>query len=252
LIEIVDLCKSFRGQPVLQGVSLEIPTGKIMVIIGGSGTGKSVLLKHIIGLLQPDSGHIYVDGQDICHLRSWELRESRKKFGMLFQGAALFDSMPVGNNVAFPLREHGRMREKEIRSRVKDMLAKVGLHGIEDKYPSELSGGMRKRVGLARALILEPEIVLFDEPTTGLDPIMSDVINRLIVSTQKRLSLTFVIISHDVRSAFRLADRIAFLYKGRIVEEGTPDEIRASPNSALQQFLSGSAEGPITVAEMEA
>jgi len=251
LIEIVDLFKSFKGQPVLKGVSLQVPKGRILVIIGGSGVGKSVLLKHIIGLLQPDSGHIYVDGEDMCHLRSGKLRESRKKFGMLFQGSALFDSMTVGENVAFPLREHTRMRDKEIRARVKDLLAKVGLYGIEDKYPSELSGGMRKRVGLARALILEPEIVLFDEPTTGLDPIMSDVINRLILSTQKRLALTLVIISHDVKSAFHLADGIAFLYKGKILQSGSPEEIRASQDPVLQQFLSGSAEGPITAAELE-
>jgi len=252
LIEIVDLYKSFSGQPVLQGLSLRVAKGKTLVILGGSGVGKSVLLKHIIGLLRPDSGHIYVDGQDMCCLRPWELRESRKKFGMLFQGSALFDSMTVGENVAFPLREHSRMREREIQARVKDLLAKVGLHGVEGKYASELSGGMRKRVGLARALILEPEIVLFDEPTTGLDPIMRDVINRLILSTQKRLALTFVIISHDVKSAFQLAHGIAFLYKGKIMIQGSPEEIRACRDPILQQFLAGSAEGPMTAAEMEA
>ncbi len=252
MIEIVDLKKSFQGQPVLRGVNLRIPRGGISVIIGGSGAGKSVLLKHMIGLLRPDSGHIYVNGRDICRLRGWELRESRKQFGMLFQGAALFDSMTVGDNVAFPLRQHSRLREKEIQTRVRDMLGRVGLHGVEHKYPAELSGGMRKRVGLARALILEPEIVLFDEPTTGLDPIMSDVINRLILNTQRRLSLTFVIISHDVQGAFLLADRIAFLYKGKIAAEGSPEEIRGNPDPVLRQFLAGSAEGPVTAADLEA
>ncbi|MEW6444404.1 MAG: ABC transporter ATP-binding protein [bacterium] len=251
MIQIVDLHKSFAGVPVLKGASLEVPDGKIAVIIGGSGAGKSVLLKHIIGLIRPDSGQIYVDGKDICRLSGWELRETRKKFGMLFQASALFDSMSCGENVAFPLREHTRLREKEIRARVRDMLAKVGLHGIEEKYPAELSGGMRKRVGLARALILEPEIVLFDEPTTGLDPITSSVINRLILSTQKRLGLTFILISHDVGGAFELADRIAFLYKGRIVVEGTPQEVRGNPDPAVQQFISGSAEGPITSGQPE-
>ena len=245
MIRIEDLHKSFGSQKVLDGVTLRIPKGEILVIIGGSGEGKTILLKHIIGLVRPDSGHIYVDEEDICHLRSWELKEVRKKFGMLFQGGALFDSMTVGENVAFPLREHTRLKEKEIRSRVAAMLAEVGLHGIEEKYPSELSGGMGKRVGLARALALEPEIVLFDEPTTGLDPIMSRVINELILSTQKRLGITFVIISHDVKGAFLLAHRIAMLRKGKIIARGTPEEMRENPDPVLQQFLSGSSEGPV-------
>ncbi|MGW8324047.1 MAG: ABC transporter ATP-binding protein, partial [Thermodesulfobacteriota bacterium] len=185
------------------------------------------------------------DGEDLCHMRSWELREIRKKFGMLFQGAALFDSMTVGENVAFPLREHTRSKEKEIRSRVKKMLADVGLHGIEEKYPSELSGGMRKRVGLARASALEPEIVLFDEPTTGLDPIMSDVINDMILTTQKRLGITFFIISHDVKGAFRLAHRIGMLHKGKVIAQGTPAELNENSNPVLRQFLEGRSEGPV-------
>jgi len=245
LIRIEDLHKSFRNQKVLDGVTLHIPKGEIFVIIGGSGEGKTVLLKHIIGLLRPDSGHIYVDGEDICHRPSWELKEIRKKFGMLFQGAALFDSMTVGDNAAFPLREHTHMKEKEIRSRVKKMLADVGLDGIEDKYPSELSGGMRKRVGLARALALEPEIVLFDEPTTGLDPIMSDVINEMILTTQRRLGITFFIISHDVKGALQLAHRIAMLHKGKVISQGTPEELGQDPNPVLKQFLEGSCEGPV-------
>ncbi len=245
MIQVVDIHKRFGEQRVLNGVSLRIPRGEIVVIIGGSGTGKTVLLKHLIGLLRPDRGHIFVEGMDICHLRSWELKETRKKFGMLFQGAALFDSFTVAENVAFPIREHTRLKEKDIQARVRNRLAEVGLHGIEDKYPSELSGGMRKRVGLARAIALEPEIVLFDEPTTGLDPIMSDVINDLILRTQRKLGITFFIISHDVKGALKIAHRVAMLHEGRIVEEGTPEEIEASQNPIVRQFLVGSSEGPI-------
>jgi phospholipid/cholesterol/gamma-HCH transport system ATP-binding protein len=247
VIQVVDIHKRFGEQKVLDGITLHVPRGEILVIIGGSGTGKTVLLKHLIGLLRPDRGHIFVEGVDICHLRSWELKETRKKFGMLFQGAALFDSMTVGENVAFPLREHTRLKDKQIMARVRSRLAEVGLHGIEDKYPSELSGGMRKRVGLARAIALEPEIVLFDEPTTGLDPIMSDVINGLILNTQRKLGITFFIISHDVKGALKVAHRIAMLYEGRIIEEGTPEEILSSGNPMVRQFLSGSSEGPIRV-----
>jgi phospholipid/cholesterol/gamma-HCH transport system ATP-binding protein len=245
LIRVEDLHKSFHSQPVLDGVSLEIPRGEIFAIMGGSGEGKTVLLKHLIGLLSPDRGSIFVDGVDICRLDRLELREVRKKFGMLFQGAALFDSMSVGDNVAFPLREHTKLKEREIRSRVRSMLSDVGLHGVEGKFPSELSGGMSKRVGLARALALEPEIVLFDEPTTGLDPIMSDVINQLILTTQKRIGITFVIISHDVKGTFELADRIAMLHKGKIVGQGTPGEMREDPNPVVRQFLAGSSQGPV-------
>ncbi len=247
MIQVLEIHKRFGEQKVLDGVSLKVPRGEIVVIIGGSGTGKTVLLKHLIGLLRPDRGHIYVEGVDICHLRSWELKETRKKFGMLFQGAALFDSLTVAQNVAFPMREHTKLKDREIASRVSDRLEEVGLQGIEDKYPSELSGGMRKRVGLARALALEPEIVLFDEPTTGLDPIMSDVINDLILTTQRKLGITFFMISHDVKGALKTAHRIAMLYEGRIIEEGTPEEIEASENPIVQQFLSGSSEGPISV-----
>jgi len=245
LIRIEDLHRSFQGQPVLDGVDLHIPRGEIFVIMGGSGEGKTVLLKHIIGLLVPDRGRIFVDGVNLCTLSRARLREVRKKFGMLFQGAALFDSMSVGDNVAFPLREHTRMKEAEVRKRVREMLAQVGLHGVEHKYPSELSGGMGKRVGLARALALEPEILLFDEPTTGLDPIMSDVINQLILDTQKRIGITFVLISHDVKGAFQLADRIAMLHQGRIVGQGTPAQMRDDPNPVIQQFLAGSCRGPV-------
>ena len=245
LIRIENLRKSYNEQVVLDGVDFIVPRGKIVVVMGGSGVGKTVLLKHMIGLLKPDSGRIFVDGVDICRISSRQMREVRKRFGMLFQGAALFDSMTVGDNVAFPLREHTRLKESEVRSRVAARLNEVGLHGVENKYPSELSGGMSKRVGLARALALEPEIVLFDEPTTGLDPVLSDVITDLILETQRRLGITFVIISHDVKGAFRLADRIAMLYKGKLIAEGTPEEIETSANPVLQQFLAGNSEGPV-------
>jgi len=245
LIRVEDLHKTFHNQKVLDGVNLHLPKGETVVIIGGSGEGKTVLLKHLIGLLLPDSGRILVDGVDICHLNRTELREVRKKFGMLFQGAALFDSMSVGENVAFPLREHTKLKDREIREKVLAGLTEVGLRNVENKFPGELSGGMAKRVGLARAIALEPDIVLFDEPTTGLDPIMSDVINRLILDTQKKLGITFVIISHDVKGAFLVADRIAMLYKGKIVGQGSPEEIRNHESPIVQQFLTGSSEGPV-------
>ena len=247
MIKLVDIHKSFGRQKVLDGVNLEIEDGKTTVIIGGSGGGKSVLLKHIIGLLKPDSGQVIVDGVDVASLNDRDLNEIRKKFGMLFQEAALFDSMNVMENVAFPLKEHTRKKEKEIREIVKERLKAVGLTGVEDKMPSELSGGMRKRVGLARAIAMHPQIVLFDEPTTGLDPVMTEAINELIVGTQRRFDLTCVVISHDVQSIFTVGHKIAMLYKGKIVEYGTPEEIKSSSDPVLRQFLSGSLEGPISV-----
>lgn len=247
IIQVRDLRKSFNAREVLHGVSLDIPRGQIFVIIGGSGSGKTVLLKHIIGLMRPDSGQILVDGEDICRLDARRLNEVRKKFGMLFQEAALFDSMSVFENVAFPIREHTRLGKAEIRERVLTKLSQVGLSGAEEKMPSELSGGMRKRVGLARALALEPAIVLFDEPTTGLDPITTDVVNRLILDTHRALGLTFVVISHDIAGTFKIANRIAMLYKGDIIQVGTPAEIEASKDPMVRQFISGSAEGPIQI-----
>ena len=247
MIKLVDIHKSFGRQKVLDGLTLDIEDGKTTVIIGGSGGGKSVLLKHIIGLIKPDSGQVIVDDVDIASLNDRDLNEVRKKFGMLFQEAALFDSMNVMDNVAFPLREHTRKKEKEIREIVKERLRAVGLTGIEDKMPSELSGGMRKRVGLARAIAMHPQIVLFDEPTTGLDPVMTEAINELIVETQKKFNLTCVVISHDVQSIFTVGHKIAMLYEGRIIEYGTPDKIKMSSNPVLRQFLSGSLEGPISV-----
>jgi phospholipid/cholesterol/gamma-HCH transport system ATP-binding protein len=247
IIEIIDLHKSFREQKVLDGVNLDIEEGKTTVIIGRSGGGKSVLLKHIIRLLKPDSGHVLIDGTDITTLNDKDLNEIRKNFGMLFQESALFDSMNVGENVAFPLREQTKMKDAEIKKIVADRLRAVGLTGIEDKMPSELSGGMRKRVGLARAIAMHPQMVLFDEPTTGLDPIMTEAINDLIIDTQKNFNLTSIVISHDVESIFKIGHKIAMLHEGKIVEYGTPEEIRKSKNPVLIQFLSGNTEGPIKV-----
>ena len=237
MIEIIKISKSFNGQKVLDDLDLNIDPGEITVIIGQSGGGKSVLIKHIIGLIMPDSGRIIIDGIDITNLNDKKLNEVRKKFGMLFQDAALFDSMTVGENVAFPLNEHTRLSRKEINKIVDDKLNLVGLENVTHKMPSELSGGMRKRAGLARAIALDPKIVLFDEPTTGLDPIMRESIDKLIVTTQKRTKATFVVISHDIESTFTIAHKVAMLYQGKIVAVGTPDEIRSSNNSFVRRFI---------------
>jgi phospholipid/cholesterol/gamma-HCH transport system ATP-binding protein len=246
-IDIRGLGKSFGENHVLQGVNLSIPEGKITVIIGRSGEGKSVLLKHIIGLLSPDMGQVVIDGVDISSLRGRALTQMRMKFGMLFQGAALFDSMTVEGNVAFPLREHTRLSPKEISGRVKEKLHLVGLDGIEDRMPSQLSGGMQKRVGLARAIVLEPEILLYDEPTTGLDPILSDSIDRLIVRMEESLGITSVVISHDIDRALKYAHTVAMLHDGKIVAQGSPDDMLVTEDPLVRQFLAGSSEGPIRV-----
>ena len=247
MIQLIDVHKAFGKQKVLDGVNLEIEDGRTTVIIGRSGGGKSVLLKHIIGLMKPDGGQVLVDGVDITKLNDHDLNEVRKKFGMLFQEAALFDSMNVAENVAFPLREHTHMHENEIRTVVADRLRAVGLAGIEQKMPAELSGGMRKRVGLARAIAMRPRIVLFDEPTTGLDPVMTEAINQLIMTTQKDFDLTCVVISHDIQSIFKIGHKIAMLYEGHIVAYGSPADIQASENPVIQQFLAGSVDGPIRI-----
>jgi phospholipid/cholesterol/gamma-HCH transport system ATP-binding protein len=247
MIEIKDLHKRFNGLPVLKGVSLTVHAGETLVIIGRSGCGKSVLLKHMIGLLKPDAGSILVDGVDITRLNRAELYEVRKKFGMLFQGAALFDSLTVCENVGFALYEHTHMTDQEIRDRVKLYLGMVGLEGIEEKKPAELSGGMRKRVGLARAIAIGPQIILYDEPTTGIDPIMGDIINDLIIKMHDTLSVTSVAVTHDMTSAYKIGTRIAMMYDGQIVETGTPDEIKNTKNPVVKQFISGSAKGPIKV-----
>lgn len=236
-IRIVDLHKSFGMQKVLDGVDLEIEKGKITVIIGKSGGGKSVLLKHLIGLIKPDKGSIWINGIEITKLKEKELNEIRIKFGMLFQEAALFDSMDVFDNIAFPLREHTKKAEKEIEKIVENKLKQVGLLHFGDKMPAELSGGMRKRVGLARALALDPETILFDEPTSALDPIISLTILELIKETQTYLNKTYVVISHDLMGMFRIADKVAFLSEGKIIEYGTPYEIRKSKNEVTMEFL---------------
>lgn len=247
MIEIIDLHKSFGGNHVLRGVNLKVEAGESMVVIGGSGSGKSVLIKHIIGTLKPDKGSILIDGVDIAGLNENELYEIRKRFGMLFQMAALFDSMRVWENVAFALIRHAKLNEKEAKKIAIEKLRMVGLVGVENLMPSELSGGMKKRVGLARAIAHEPEILLYDEPTTGLDPIMADAINDLIIEMKHRLSVTSIAITHDMHSAYKIADRIAMLYQGTIIEVGTPDEIKNTDNKIVKQFITGSAVGPIKI-----
>ena len=237
MIEVRGLHKSFGELKVLRGVDLQIPKGQITVILGRSGVGKSVLLKHIIGLLRPDKGHIWIDKVDITQLGDRDLTEMRKKFGMLFQDAALFDSMTVGENVAFPLREHTKLREQDIRKIVAHKLEQVGLPGLEEKMPAELSGGMKRRVGLARAIALDPEIVLFDEPTAGLDPPMAEAIEHLIIETQRSLGRTFVAITHSILTAFHIGQKIAMLDEGRIIQEGPPETFRASKNRMVRNFL---------------
>lgn len=239
MIEIEALHKSFNGQHVLRGVNLSVPKGKVTVIIGPSGTGKSVLLKHIIGLLRPDAGRVVVGGIDVSTLGSKKLAAFRRKFGMLFQSAALFDSMNVFGNVAFPLLENGGFTEKQISDTVHRTLDLVGLPDIGHKMPSELSGGMRKRVGLARAIALKPAILLYDEPTTGLDPLMTDAIDKMILGMQQELHITSIVISHDIQSTFQVADQIAMLCNGRIIEAGTPQAFKGSQNEYVRRFLEG-------------
>jgi phospholipid/cholesterol/gamma-HCH transport system ATP-binding protein len=242
MIEVRDLKKSFGPHPILDGVSFGIEKGESLVIIGRSGGGKSVLLKHIIGLLKPDSGQVVIDGEDITHLNERELIRVRSKFGMVFQGAALFDSMNVAENVAFAFRRQKKFTEKEIATKVTEALEMVELHGVEKKKPSELSGGMRKRVGLARAIIYQPEIVLYDEPTTGLDPIVSDSIDQLIIRVTDRLQVTTVVVTHDMRSARRVGHRILMLHNKRIYVTGPPEDIFASTDPVVQQFINGVAD----------
>jgi phospholipid/cholesterol/gamma-HCH transport system ATP-binding protein len=238
VIEIVDLHKSFGVQKVLKGVNLTIADGELIAIIGESGGGKSVLLRHLIGLLRPDKGRIIVEGKSIVELRGRELDRIREKFGVVFQGGALFDSLTVYDNIAFPLREKTKLGEEEIRRRVEEALEDVGLKGVEEKAPAEISGGMKKRVALARALITEPKIVLFDEPTTGLDPIMLKAIHDLIKETHKKYCFTGVMISHDIPEIFDVVDRIAFLYKGAIEVVGKPDDVWSSLGPFVEQFVS--------------
>lgn len=239
MIEVRGLKKSFNSNPVLRGVDFDVEDGEILVIIGKSGCGKTVLLKHLIGLMKPDGGEIVVDGVEINRAKRSEVLQVRKRFGMLFQSAALFDSLTVEENIALPLREHSSLDKKTVRDRVKDKLRLVGLEDIERLRPSELSGGMKKRVGLARALILDPSYLLFDEPTTGVDPIMAARINDLIVDLKKRLKVTAIAVTHDLQSAYRIGSRLAMLEEGRIVFMGTAEEIRSSTDSKVVEFIKG-------------
>jgi len=247
MIELRNIHKSYGANHVLRGVSLDIKKGESLVVIGGSGSGKSVLLKHIIGLLKPDEGEVIVDSAVLSQLDEDGLNEVRKKFGMLFQSSALFDSMSVWENVGFGLKRHTDLKYKEIKEIAVEKLRMVGLVGVEDEMPSELSGGMRKRVGLARAIAMEPQILLYDEPTTGLDPIMADAINDLIIEMRERLNITSIAITHDMKSAFKIADTIAMLYNGLIIEKGSPEEIKNTSDPVVRQFIEGSAVGPITI-----
>jgi phospholipid/cholesterol/gamma-HCH transport system ATP-binding protein len=238
-IQVIDLHKSFREgrDQILKGVSIDFPVGKLTYILGPSGTGKSVMIKHILGLLKPDSGRVMVNGRDIGGLKGTELAQHRLTFGMLFQNSALFDDMTIFDNVAFPLREHTSLSEEEITKRVEKSLKLLGMPGPYDKYPNELSGGMRKRVGLARAIIREPSILLYDEPTTGLDPVTRTTVDDLIETLKRELKLTSIVISHDIPSALLLADQIVFLCQGLAVFNGTPEEFRHSKHEVIRQFL---------------
>lgn len=245
MIRIVDLHKAFGSNRVLQGIYLDIEKGETMVVIGRSGSGKSVLIKHLIGLLKPDRGEIFVDGVEITRLKDDELHKVTRKFGMLFQGSALFDSMTVAQNVGFGLERYSDYTPAQIKELVEESLAKVGLRGVEDLMPYELSGGMKKRVGLARAIAYRPEVILYDEPSTGIDPIRADAINNLINRMKQELRVTSIVITHDMASSYKVADRMAMLYQGKIIEIGTSEEIKDSTNPVVQQFIHGQAEGPI-------
>jgi phospholipid/cholesterol/gamma-HCH transport system ATP-binding protein len=245
MIEIRDLHKSFNGQEVLKGVSLRIERGELLALIGMSGFGKSVLLKHIIGLMKPDRGQVLIDQEDILQLTGKALEQMRTRFGFLFQGGALFDSLTVFENVAFPLREKTAMKGSEIQARVSFQLEQVRMSGAEDKYPAELSGGMKKRVALARALVMDPEIMLFDEPTTGLDPVTTSLIQHFIGQCHERLKFTGIIVTHEIPKIFEIVNRVALLNEGKIADVGTPDEVRKSTHPQMAQFISGATEGPI-------
>ncbi|MBI1261516.1 MAG: ATP-binding cassette domain-containing protein [Rhizobiales bacterium] len=245
-IELRNVHKRFGSKVVLDGINLTVDKGSSLVVIGGSGTGKSVMIKCVLGIIRPDSGEILVDGENVLKMDSGAREEVLRKFGMLFQGAALFDSLPVWENVAFGLIQGRKMKRAKARDIAYDKLAKVGLGAeVGPLYPAELSGGMQKRVGLARAIAADPEIIFFDEPTTGLDPIMSDVINELIVDSVKELGATTLSITHDMASARKIADKIAMIYKGKIIWSGTRAEVDASGNDYVDQFIHGRAEGPI-------
>jgi len=246
MIEIEKLYKSFDGLEVLKGVSLRVEKGEILVLIGMSGYGKSVLLKHVAGLMRPDSGRVLVDGMEVGSLKGKALDQLRSRMGFLFQSGALFGSMTVFDNVAFPLQEKTNLSKKEIRERVLNVLAQVGLTGAEDKYPSQISGGMQKRAALARELVWQPEIMLFDEPTTGLDPIIGHAILNLIQALHKRMNFTGIIVTHELSRVFEIVNRVVMLHEGAIMAEGTPEDILSSQDPIVQQFIEGETEGPIS------
>lgn len=245
MVRVKNLIKRFGDRTVLDGISLVIPEGKITVIMGGSGCGKSTLLKNLIGLLRPEEGEILIDGKDVSRLGDKEFDAVRKKFGMLFQGAALFNSETLGENVALPLREHTDLSEEIIRIIVKIKLELVGLTGFEDFYPHQISGGMKKRVALARAIALDPKIVFYDEPGAGLDPITAGMIDQLILDLSRKLQITSVVVTHEMKSAFRIADQMIVLHRGKVVAEGDPERVKQSSNPYVRQFIHGEPEGAI-------
>ena len=246
MIELIDVSKNLGGKQILDHMSLTVDEGETKVIIGRSGVGKSVTLKHIVRLLEPDNGEVKVEGKNVLALQGAELEQLHMQIGLVFQGGALFDSLTVGENVGFVLMEHKKAKQSEIDERVKESLALVGLYNVEHYMPSDLSGGMKKRVALARAICTRPKIILYDEPTTGVDPITADAINLLIDELHDKLKVTSIVVTHDMRSAYKVAERIAMLYEGKIIAEGTPDEIRYSHNPYVHQFITGAAHGPIT------
>lgn len=247
MIEVKGLHKNFGGKEVLRGLDLQVHRGETLTIIGGSGSGKSVLLKHIIGLLKPDDGSVLIEDVDITRLKQKNLFGIIEQFGMVFQGGALFDSLSVGENVAFGIKEKDKMPRQDLRDIVELSLQKVGLPGISHLLPAELSGGMKKRVAIARAIAKKPKVIMYDEPTTGLDPIMADVINELIIKVNESPEITSIVITHDMVSAYKISQRIAMLYQGQIIETGTPDQIRSSQNPIVCQFIEGRSEGPIKI-----
>jgi phospholipid/cholesterol/gamma-HCH transport system ATP-binding protein len=245
LIRVSGLKKSFGNRTVLTGIDLEVGRGEVLVIMGGSGCGKSTLLRHLIGALTPDVGRVELFGQDLASLDEEGLNAIRKRFGVLFQSGALFNSLTVGENVMLPLREHSDLEEDIIRIVMKMKLELVGLRDFEALMPAQISGGMQKRVGLARAIALDPEIIFYDEPGAGLDPVMAGVIDKLILDLSQKLGVTSVVVTHEMGSAFRIADRMVMLYEGKVVAQGTPEEIRASEDPLVQQFIRGEPDGPI-------
>ena len=245
IIELKDVYKKFGTRQILSGVSLKVYKGETLAIVGGSGCGKSTVLRHMTGAIRPDSGSVFMKGQNLAELDEDKLDDFRKKFGVLYQSGALFDSLSVKENVCMPLREHTKLDENIISIMVKMKLELVGLRGFEDLMPAQLSGGMKKRVGLARAIVMDPEIIFYDEPTTGLDPIVSGVIDKLILDLSKKLSITSVVVTHDMNSVFRIADRIAMLHEGKIIQVGTKEDFRNTAEPLVKQFVNGEPEGQI-------